>query len=173
MSSAEQTTDAAALRAFIERFTTVLVDTGFPPMAARVFVGLLATDSGRLTAAELGELLQVSPAAVSGAVRYLVQLNLVSRERDPGSRRERYRVYDNVWYEASLRRDQVLVRWETSLNEGVDVLGPDSPAGRRLGESLAFFAFLRAELPALLARWREQRADPRTRAGTDGGTEKG
>ena len=33
-----------------------------------------ATDSGRLTAAELAELLQISPAAVSGAVRYLTQV---------------------------------------------------------------------------------------------------
>ena len=41
-------------------------------MPARVFSALLATDSGRLTAAELAERLQISPAAVSGAVRYLI-----------------------------------------------------------------------------------------------------
>ncbi|MEY9965083.1 putative transcriptional regulator [Streptacidiphilus sp. MAP12-16] len=150
--------DPEALRAFIERFTTVLCDSGFPPMPARVFVALLATDSGRLTAAELGELLQISPAAVSGAVRYLMQLNLVSREREPGSRRDRYRVYNDIWYEAALRRDQVLVRWETSLAEGISVLGADSPAGVRLVESLAFFAFIREELPLLLERWHQVRA---------------
>ena len=57
-------------------------------MPARVFAALLATDSGRLTAAELAELLQISPAAVSGAVRYLTQVGMVHREREPGSRRD-------------------------------------------------------------------------------------
>jgi len=31
------------------------------------------------------------------------------------------------------------------------------PRQARLAESLAFFEFLRAEMPAILARWREQR----------------
>jgi len=151
--------DDAAVAAFIERFATVLVDAGFPRMPARTFTALLATDSGRLTAAELGELLQVSPAAVSGAVRYLTQVNLVSREREPGSRRDRYRVHENAWYEASMSRDQALVRWESSLREGLDALGADTPAGARLAESLAFFAFMREELPSMLERWRIRRAE--------------
>ena len=37
---------------YIERFAAVLVSAGFPPMPARVFVALLVTDSGRLSAAE-------------------------------------------------------------------------------------------------------------------------
>ena len=40
-------------------------------MPARAFAAILAADDGRRTAAELAELLEVSPAAVSGAVRYL------------------------------------------------------------------------------------------------------
>ena len=38
---------------YIERFAAVLVAAGFPPMPARIFVALLVTDSGRLSAAEL------------------------------------------------------------------------------------------------------------------------
>ena len=56
------------LFAYIERFAAVLVAAGFPPMPARVFVALLVTDSGRLSAAELAAMLRISPAAVSGAV---------------------------------------------------------------------------------------------------------
>ena len=156
--SAPRERDAEALLEFIERFAATLTDAGFPRMAARVFAGLLATDSGRLTAAELSALLRVSPAAISGGVRYLVQVDLVSREREPGSRRDRYRVHDDAWYEATARRDRQLANWERSLREGVDLLGPDTPAGARMAETLAFFEFLRAELPAMLERWREQRA---------------
>ena len=70
---------------YIERFAAVLVAAGFPPMPARVFVALLITGSGRLSAAELAGILRISPAAVSGAVRYLIQLGLVHKERVPGS----------------------------------------------------------------------------------------
>jgi len=47
-------------------------------MAVRVFVALLVSDDGRRTAAELAEMLRVSPAAVSNAVRYLQQVRLVA-----------------------------------------------------------------------------------------------
>jgi DNA-binding transcriptional regulator GbsR (MarR family) len=149
--------DEAAVRRFIESFAAALADGGVPRMPARVFAALLATDSGRLTAAELGERLQVSPAAISGAVRYLTQVALVSREREPGSRRDSYRVLNDLWYEAVLRREPLLARWERSMREGVAALGADTPAGARMAESTAFFEFLQEELPALLARWRARR----------------
>jgi DNA-binding transcriptional regulator GbsR (MarR family) len=155
--------DPEAVSGFIERFAVALAEAGFPRMPARVFAGLLATDSGRLTAPQLAELLQVSPAAISGAVRYLAQVNLASREREPGSRRDYYRVHDDVWYEAIAHRDQVLARWERSLREGIDVLGRDSAAGARMAETLAFFEFLQRELPALLKRWREHKLKLRAR----------
>src|SRR5262249_16563155 len=81
-----------SLHAFLERFASVLVAAGFPAMPARVFAALHVTDSGRLTAAELADMLRISPAAVSGAVRYLSGLGLVHRERVPGSRRGHYPV---------------------------------------------------------------------------------
>ena len=74
-------------------------------MPARVFAALLASDAGALTSAELGEQLRISPAAVSGAVRYLAQRTWSRREREPGSRRDRYRVHSDQWYEALTNRD--------------------------------------------------------------------
>ncbi len=143
---------------YIERFASVLVAAGIPAMPARVFVALLVTDSGRLTAAELAGMLQVSPAAVSGAVRYLVQLGLVDKERVPGSRRDCYRMPDDVWQDMLRLRDQVLARWTALIREGIELLGPDSPAGARLAGHAAFFEFVSAELPGVLKRWDEARA---------------
>ena len=145
--------------AFIERFAAVLTESGFPRMPARVFAALLATDSGRLTAAELSTLLRVSPAAISGAVRYLVHVNLASREADPGSRREHYRVHSETWYEAIASKDRVLDRCERSLRDGIDVVGRETSAGARIAETLAFFEFMQAELPAMLDRWRARKAE--------------
>ncbi|WP_086825371.1 GbsR/MarR family transcriptional regulator [Allokutzneria sp. NRRL B-24872] len=159
--------DAEAFLRFVERFASVLADGGWPRMPARVFVCLLAVDSGRLTAAELAEALRVSPAAISGAVRYLGQVGLISREREPGSRRDVYQVRDDVWYEAAVRKDRALTRWETSLREGIEVLGPDSPAGRRMTETLEFFEFVQGELPSLLERWRAVRDELRAKQLSD------
>jgi predicted transcriptional regulator len=153
--------DDEAVSRFVERFAMTLEESGVPRMPARVFVTLLATDSGALTAADLAERLQVSPAAISGAVRYLIQVDLITRERDPGSRRDRYRVFDDAWYEATVRRERLLLRWEDSAREGVAALGPDTPAGLRMVETVAFFEFLRREMAALQERWRQERLSDR------------
>jgi DNA-binding transcriptional regulator GbsR (MarR family) len=76
----------ADLEQAVERLGRVLEESGVPRMAARVFAYILAEDRDRYTAAELGEGLQVSPAAISGAVRYLTQTRLVVKERRPSGR---------------------------------------------------------------------------------------
>jgi DNA-binding transcriptional regulator GbsR (MarR family) len=156
--------DPQAVLRFVERFASGLVEAGVARMPSRVFSALLATDSGRLTAAELAELLQASPAAISGAVRYLIPLDLVSREREPGSRR----LHDDVWYDSIGRRDQLLVRWERSVREGLDALGADTPAGMRLIETLEFIQFVQREMPDMLARWQKHRDEIRARRGRAG-----
>jgi DNA-binding transcriptional regulator GbsR (MarR family) len=150
--------DPQAVRQFVERFGSALVEAGMPRMPALVFVALLASDSGRLTADELIAELHVSRAAISGAVRYLDQVGMLSRERQVGSNRQHYVLQDDNWYELVARRERLLDRWITSARAGVDALGPATPAGERLAESAAFFEFLRAEMPAMLERWRAQRA---------------
>lgn len=149
--------DAQAVSQFVEKFGGILADAGVPRMPARILVALLTTDSGKLTAAEISDLLQVSPAAVSGAVRYLSTLQIVSREREPGSRRDVFRMRDNVWYESTLRRDQMLVVIDEVLSEGIVALGPDSDAARRLDETREFFRFMHGELVSMVDRWRVHR----------------
>ncbi|MEU0287853.1 GbsR/MarR family transcriptional regulator [Streptomyces sp. NPDC052492] len=151
--------DPAAVSRFVEHFAAQLVEAGLPRMPARVFAALLASDAGVLTSAELSERLTISPAAVSGAVRYLARQHMVSREREPGSRRERYRVHGDQWYEALTNREAVIRRWEGALREGIASLGRDTPAGHRLSETLAFFEFVEKEVEAMMGRWRAHRQD--------------
>ncbi|MEU9172065.1 MarR family transcriptional regulator [Streptomyces sp. NPDC048420] len=149
--------DQEAVSKFVESFAAQLVEAGMQRMPARVFAALLSSDEGTMTSAELGEQLRISPAAVSGAVRYLAQTHMVSREREPGSRRERYRVHGDQWYEALTNREAVIKRWEGALREGVASLGADTPAGRRMAETLAFFEFVEGEVAAMMERWRVHR----------------
>jgi DNA-binding transcriptional regulator GbsR (MarR family) len=151
--------EPAVVRQFIERFTANLVQTGFPRTPARIFVALLTADSSSLTAAELGELLQASPASVSGGARYLLQVGLITVEGEPGSRRQHYRMPEDVWEEIVGLREKQFTRWSADLREGVEALGPNSPAGRRMADTVRYFEFITGEMAGLLARWKERQAD--------------
>nr|WP_241266117.1 MarR family transcriptional regulator [Streptomyces boncukensis] len=144
--------------AFVERFASDLADAGMQRMGARVFACLLSAEDGTLTSAELAERLRISPAAVSGAIRYLAQVRMVSRRRTPGSRRERYVVHEDTWYSSMINREHFLTRLAATLNSGVTALGKDTEAGRRLRETEEFMLFLQDELEGILARWEQRRA---------------
>jgi predicted transcriptional regulator len=150
--------DPAAVRQFIERFTGQLTQAGFPRTPARIFVALLTADSSSLTAAQLADLLQASPASVSGGARYLLQVGLISAEGEPGSRRQHYRMSVTVWEDIVSLRDQMFARWAADLRDGIAVLGPGSPAGQRMAETIRYFGFLQVEMAGLLARWKQQEA---------------
>ena len=139
---------------FVERFASVMTHSGMPRMASRVFAVLLAEDSGASTAAHLGEVLQASPAAISGAVRYLLQTRLISKEKRPGERQDTYQLYGGGWYELLYNRGPETKRWAEVARDGVDAVGPASPAGRRLADTADFFDFLAEEMGGLLDRWR-------------------
>jgi DNA-binding transcriptional regulator GbsR (MarR family) len=146
---------------FVEQFALLLTDAGWPRTPARLFACLLADDRGRLTAREMASRLHISPAAVSGGVRFLIQIGLVARAREPGDRRDHYRLAGDPWHQSFVQQTAQLHRWEEGLAEGIDLVGADSPAGRRLAESRDFFRFLQDELPMMLQRWREvRRASP-------------
>jgi DNA-binding transcriptional regulator GbsR (MarR family) len=146
----------AAEQKFVEDFASTLYASGVPRMPARVFSCLLISETGRLTAAELAECLQVSAAAVSGAVQYLGTVHLVRRVREPGSRRDVYVVEHDVWYQATVSQDALLKRWIDQLAAGLDLVGANSAAGARLSESQDFFIFLLEEMEHLRTRWAER-----------------
>jgi DNA-binding transcriptional regulator GbsR (MarR family) len=148
--------EPAAVRRFIERFTALLAQAGFPRTPARIFVALLTADDSSLTAAQLADLLQTSPASVSSGARYLVQVGLITAEGEPGSRRQHYRMSVDVWQDIVSLRDRQFTRWASELTDGVRVLGPDSPAGQRMAETVRYFQFISAEMAGLLERWRQR-----------------
>ncbi|MDG4830236.1 MarR family transcriptional regulator [Solwaraspora sp. WMMD1047] len=143
---------------YVERLALVFAQSGIPRMPARVFAYVLAEDAERYTAAELASGLRVSQAAISGAVRYLLQTGMLAKEREPGSRSDHYRIYDeDIWGAIFLKRADALIAYEEVSAEGARVLPPGSPGALRMRQNQEFFAFIRAELPLLLQRWHEHR----------------
>jgi len=144
--------------AVVERLGAALSTAGFPPMPARVFAALLVDEDGRMTSAELTEELSVSPAAVSGAVRYLSHVGLLRRERERGGRRDVFVVLDDAFHGALTSTDQVYAGMIRALADGVDHLGAGSQAGRRLQLSREFLEFVTDEMGGILERWEAHKA---------------
>ncbi|RSM98198.1 MarR family transcriptional regulator [Nonomuraea sp. WAC 01424] len=138
-----------------ETFTAMLVDTGLSRTAARVLVSLYVTDSGSLTAAELVQRLQVSPASVSKAVGRLEQHQLIRRERDPRRRRDRYVIDGDILYPswmASARRNAQLA---AAALHGAEALDPASPAGARLKSMGRLLQHLSNEMIRAAENWHD------------------
>jgi predicted transcriptional regulator len=151
--------DEEALRHVVEQLGRILADWGLPRMAARVLFVLMTADESSLTAGELAERLQVSPAAISGAVRYLTQIRMVVRDPVAGSRRDRYRLVDDSWYEVTLEKMTLITTLADIAREGVVAAGGErTPAGARLAGMRDFYDFVQKELPAMLDRWAERKA---------------
>ncbi|MFJ4472891.1 helix-turn-helix domain-containing protein [Streptomyces sp. NPDC089424] len=129
--------DAEAVRAYEELLVSVFTQSGMPAMMSRVMACLTITDEGSLTASELVQHLQVSPASVSKAVAFLDGQGFVRRERDE-RRRERYVVDDDVWYESMMASARAMAQVVETTRQGVGVLGPGTPAAVRL-ENVARF----------------------------------
>ncbi|AJC53706.1 hypothetical protein GZL_01104 [Streptomyces sp. 769] len=134
--------DAEAVRDYQEALTTVYMVSGLPKMMARVLGCLYTTDTGSLTASELAQRLQVSPASISKAITFLESQDLVRRERDERHRRERYVVDDDLWYQAMIRSARANDQFIEIARQGVGILGRGTPAATRLENAARFLDFV-------------------------------
>jgi DNA-binding transcriptional regulator GbsR (MarR family) len=123
-------------------------------MAGRVFAFALVDDAHQHTATDLAEALRVSPAAISGAVRWLVGVGMLFREREPGLRSDLYRLNDdNVWGTILRGRMFLFDHWEKAIDAAMKVVEGGGPGARRLAETRDFYAFLAEEMADMLDRW--------------------
>ncbi|MFD3619844.1 helix-turn-helix domain-containing protein [Streptomyces sp. NPDC058676] len=146
--------DAEAVREYEEVFTTVLMGSGMPTMMSRVMACLTLTDAGSLTASELVQRLQVSPASISKAIAFLESQGLVRRERDE-RRRERYVVDDDIWYQSMMASARSTAQIVEIARQGVGVLGPDTPAAARLENVARFLDFVSESIARAAEQARE------------------
>ncbi|MFI8518698.1 helix-turn-helix domain-containing protein [Streptomyces sp. NPDC085481] len=133
--------DPEAVREYEETLTTVFMASGMPKMMARVMACLVIADTGSLTASELVQRLQVSPASISKAIAFLESQDLIRRERDE-RRRDRYVVDDDVWYQSMMASARSTAHIAETSRQGVGVLGPGTPAAIRLENIARFLDFV-------------------------------
>ncbi|MFD7643080.1 helix-turn-helix domain-containing protein [Kitasatospora sp. NPDC059795] len=152
--------DPEAVAVYAETVTTVFMHSGMSRMPARVLAALMLTDEGRLTAVELAQRLQVSPASISKAVAFLDDQAMIRRERDE-RRRESYVLDEDIWYQATVASARANAAVVEAVREGVSVLGPGTPASDRLDSIARFLNFVSEGLFRLAEDAREmQHAKP-------------
>lgn len=156
--------DAGVVHGFEERFASLMVKTGLSRMTARVLACLYATDTGSLTAAELVQRLQVSPASISKAVGDLEGQELIRRRRSPGGRRDRYMIDDDVWYYAWLASARMNALLANAARQGAVSLGAATPAGVRLQDMSQFLEHIGIDMIEAAEHWRQVFT---ARSGTD------
>lgn len=143
----------------VERLASRFAETGLPRMSARVFAALLVSPTGALTAAEIGQFLSISSGTVSTALQSLVRIGLISRENQPGSRRDLYRVREDPWPDVFAIRSLWLREFAKAAMEDIDLLDESNTAGRaRLTDMREFSLFVMPKLEQIVADWREYRA---------------
>lgn len=141
---------------FSTQFAELFIHTGLPKMAAAVLARCYAADTGSATAAELVRFLRVSPATVSAAVGYLEGRDLIRRERDAGTRRDRYFVDESAWYRATLADARTNELLAAKARDGAATLGAQTPAGHRLLGMSEYLGKVGLDITRSAERWRAE-----------------
>ncbi|MEU6269416.1 helix-turn-helix domain-containing protein [Saccharopolyspora shandongensis] len=145
---------AAGTQEAEDKLTDVLVASGLTRMSSRVLACLCTTHSGGLTAADLVQRLQVSPASISKAVAELEAMNLIGRERDQRRRRDRYIVDKEIWYRSLLASARFNTNIAEVARQNAEALGRSTPAGARMDAMSEFFEQVGRETVAVAQRYR-------------------
>lgn len=140
-----------------EQAAGMLASAGLPRMPARVVMALVGSPDAGYSAAELADRLGVSPAAVSGAVRYLQSLRMIQRLARPGDRIARYDLIDDGWRSMVTANAPLYTKLAESM-EAIAAENADAPLSvERALRTADFLRFLAERLPQLVVEWEASR----------------
>lgn len=102
----------------------------------------------------------MSKGSISAMTRLLTQSGSIEVVAVPGSRATCYRLSPDGLERKFIARMQGMVGFRTLAEQGLELLG-DAPAEHRerLEKVASLYAFLDRELPALVARWKQEQQD--------------
>ena len=141
-----------------EQLALVLSRHGMQRMPARVLATLLFSEQSSVTMAELAETLQASAGSISGSLKMLTSVGLAERVPAPASRRDHFRLRDDAWAVLFTSQNETIAAMQAAADTGIAAADRTSPAHHRLTQMRDFYAFLMAEIPTLLDRWQQQKA---------------
>ena len=150
-------TMTAAQRELVEEFGLLYEQMGSTRMCGRVAGWLMLGDPPVQSLTEIADGLRVSKAAVSTSARLLLQTRVVERVSEPGQRGDFYRMLP-VDAGGIMPLDHVHTLNNLLRRAIASVADRDHthPNYALMSELLQLTAFIEAELPELLSRWRER-----------------
>lgn len=148
-----------AIADYVERMARMISAMGLPPMAGRIWAYLLVCEPPEQTAGEVATALGASRGSISGMLRLLEAPGLVRRTTRRGDRREYVSVPPGAIVAVLESRLATTVAWRRLAEEGIELLREHPPASRlRLEELRDVYRHMERELPAMLERFRAERA---------------
>lgn len=141
-----------------ERLALVLAGHGLQRMTARVLAALLFSEQPSVTMVELADDLHASAGSISGALKTLTSVGLAERVPAPTSRRDHFRLRPDAWAMLYTGQNETTAALLDAADAGIVATDMSSPARARLTEMRDFYAFLMAEIPAVLERWHARRS---------------
>jgi DNA-binding transcriptional regulator GbsR (MarR family) len=140
---------------FVEEFSRVFIESGFPRMEARVVAWLMMSDRSGMSSSGLAETLGASKGAISTATRFLVQVGLIERFHTSGERESRFRVNPMAWSDLLAVKTRGMRRVQEMAERGL--VYADTPESRaQLEELRDIYAFFEREMVDIARRWKER-----------------
>ena len=144
----------AGERRFMDDVARLLIPSGVPPVAARLY-GYLLLCPGPVSLDEITAGLGISKSSASVAARLLESYALAHRHAAPGTKRALYAVADD--YEAMIRQqNRLLDALAGQLDAGARI-ARSRAAGKRLAEMADFYRVMRGAMEDAMSRWKRDR----------------
>ncbi len=146
----------SAERRYAEEAGVVLAGMGLPQAYGKLLGWLLICTPAAQSGAELSAALGLSKGSVSAGLRTLEASGLVRRVAMPGRRGTFFEMTPDAIMRAA--GSEKFTAFRRLMDRGLDVLGgEDAPGGERLRTTRDFYAFLEAEVPKLIERFKNER----------------
>jgi DNA-binding transcriptional regulator GbsR (MarR family) len=147
------------LLGFADEIGLLYEELGLPRAWGRVLGWLLVCEPESQSAEDLAEVLHASRGSISMATRSLIRMDVIERQTKRGDRRTYYRIQPGTWTGVFEQQIQTTTKVCQLTKKGLELLN-DEPAARRdrLRELHDFTEFYERECLALIAKWRNDRA---------------
>lgn len=150
------------LVSFANEMGMLYEDLGLPRAWGRVLGWLLVCDPESQSAEDFANVLHGSRGSVSMTTQALIRGGMVERRTIRGDRRTYYRIRPESWTAVLDQQQQATKALRTLAEQGLELLKNEPPERRRrLQDMHSLMAFFERELPALVDRWRQERAAER------------
>jgi biotin operon repressor len=147
--------DISAERRYAEEAGVVLAGMGMPLAYGKLLGWLLICTPAAQSGTEMAAALGLSKGSVSAGLRMLETGGLIQRVAMPGRRGSFYEMTPDAMMRAT--GSEKFTQFRELMDRGLQLVGGgDAPGAERLRTTRDFYAFIEAELPKLIQRFKDQ-----------------